>query len=362
MKFAFVAGALLLVRTIHAFSISEDFNGTQLDPNNWTEYLGFGTSSITETNGYLRVHNGGELISRKPFNAPFEVQGELRFSGGASDNFTLVFRSNGQRRIDSIEPTNGIAIHIEPTTDGASSSNIVSAVREADGYSYGSALVPSLEGRFFPFRLSDMGTNFSFYLGDTTTPILSAKETLLGGDRVILFNHLGLGGAQFDLDSIRIGNPPAPDLQIYTAVELAFQSTLGATYQLQVSSDGTNWTNINEQITGDGGMIYRLFSTRQNSKLLYRAQEVLPADQQLIEQAENLPAIIDCIARPQFAGLKIGASVASIGACPDGGEQKEVNIFGGPNCAPDQPCPLFIVSIAKVTFDCSGKIISVQCQ
>ncbi len=351
---------LFLVQNGRAFQISDDFNGTQVDTNSWQTYIGFANSSLVESNGFLRIRNGGELISRKPFTPPFEIQGEVRFSGSQYDNLTLVFRSTGQRAIDSIEPTNGISIRIEPVGDGSSSSNLFTAQRQGDSFVYSTAIRSLVKGQFYPFRLSDSGTAFSFYFGDLTTPLLTGNETPSPGDTVILFNHLAPATSQFDLDSIQIGNPPPAHLSLYAAVELAFQSSAGTIYQLQASSDSVHWTNLNQQIQGDGSRISRLFSTQDTGKLFYRAEEILSPDQQLIEQAENLPSIIDCIARPALAGLKIGASVDTLAKCPDGTDQKQVTIFAGPNCQPGQPCPLFIVMVARVTFDCSGQIISVD--
>lgn len=355
--FLLVLGLFGVCRT-EGFQIIDDFTGPALDANSWQSYLGFANSSLTVTNGYLRVRNGAELISRKPFSAPLEIEGQLRFSGGPGDNLALVFRSSGQRHVDSIEPTNGIVIRIEP--QGDSGINSVVAQREGDSFVYATGARTLVKNQFYPFRLSDTGTNFSFYLGDLATPLLAGKETSQPGDKVVLFNHLASGEAQFDLDSITVRDYVPATLNIYTAAEVTFQTRPGILYQLQASPDGQTWTNLLDRIQGDGGPASRLFSTRGQGKLYYRAQEISTGDQLLIQQAEDLPGVIDCVARLNTAGLRISAGVERVGSCSDG-DQKQVVVYGAPNCEPGQVCPQFVVIIARVTFDCQGQVISTEC-
>lgn len=59
-------------------------------------------------------------------------------------------------------------------------------------------------------------------------------------------------------------------LEIFTAVELQFLSSLNVQYQLQSSPDMAVWTDLPEFIKGDGGIMTKLLPTRGNSKLFYR--------------------------------------------------------------------------------------------
>jgi len=115
-----------------------------------------------------------------------------------------------------------------------------------------------------------------------------------------------------DLDFVDISSPPALRLNIYTAVELEFLSELGKLYQLQASPDSQTWTNLNEQIQGDGSLVHRLFSIRGTGKLFYRAEEVPSPDQELIDRAQAAPGVAECIAKARLQGLKIGVGVTAI--------------------------------------------------
>jgi len=203
-------------------------------------------------------------------------------------------------------------------------------------------------------------------LGDLTTPLLAGTETSNPGQRIALYNHLAAPGpaaivvdTQVDIDFVDISAPPGPRLTICTAVELEFLGELGKLYQIQASPDRQTWTNLNEQIQGDGSLVDRLFSTRGTGKLFYRAQEVASPDQDLIDRAQAEPGIGECIAKARLQGLKIGVEVTN--NCSNGGGQKQVTFSGGPNCQPGQICPQFIVLVATITFDCYGQIVSAQC-
>jgi hypothetical protein len=59
-------------------------------------------------------------------------------------------------------------------------------------------------------------------------------------------------------------------LQIFTAVELRFSTSLNGKYQLQSSPDMAVWTDLPEFITGDGNVVSKLISTRDSGRLFYR--------------------------------------------------------------------------------------------
>ena len=362
-----LSGCILAAWPVFATEVSDNFNGTEVDRNIWQEYLGFANSSATETNGYARLRNGAQLVTWDSFAPPFEMTGRLRFSGSAYDNFALVFRTTGMRHVDSLELTNGISIRIEPSNGAGAGSNTFSAQRQSDSFVYATANRALVRNQFYDFKLTDSGTNFSFYFGDLTTPLLAGTESANPGQRIALYNHLAAPGpvtivvdTQVDIDFVDISSPPPLKLNIYTAVELEFLGELGKLYQIQASPDSQMWTNLNEQIQGDGGLVDRLFSTRGASKIFYRAQEVPSPDQNLIDRAQAAPGIAECIAKARLQGLKIGVGVTS-SSCPSGGDQKQVVFSGSPNCEPGQICAEFIVDVATVTFDCSGQIVSAVC-
>ena len=56
-------------------------------------------------------------------------------------------------------------------------------------------------------------------------------------------------------------------LQIFTAVEVQFSSSVDGHYQIQSSPDMAVWTDLPETITGDGSVIDKLISTRGTGQI-----------------------------------------------------------------------------------------------
>jgi hypothetical protein len=73
-------------------------------------------------------------------------------------------------------------------------------------------------------------------------------------------------------------NPPVDPSQtntitIYTAAEIAFNSELGKSYQIQaISTLGGGWQNIGTPIAGTGAPISYVTPTRQNAQMFFRVE------------------------------------------------------------------------------------------
>lgn len=67
-----------------------------------------------------------------------------------------------------------------------------------------------------------------------------------------------------------IPEPPATTLK--EAVEVSWPSKLGYYYQIQVSEDLIQWTNIGAPVLGDGAVLSRFFSQDVTKNLFYRAE------------------------------------------------------------------------------------------
>ena len=60
-------------------------------------------------------------------------------------------------------------------------------------------------------------------------------------------------------------------IHIYNAAEIAFDTEVGKSYQIQaVSTMGGGWTNIGAPIPGTGSAISYVTPTRQNAQQYYR--------------------------------------------------------------------------------------------
>jgi hypothetical protein len=81
-------------------------------------------------------------------------------------------------------------------------------------------------------------------------------------------------------------------------------------------------------------------------------------DQALIGKARG--AAHECLA--QFEGnYEINAFVDVTGICFVSGNTYRVTFSAGPKCPPNHICPLFIILVATVEFDCDGNVTYVSC-
>src|SRR5881296_1741482 len=68
------------------------------------------------------------------------------------------------------------------------------------------------------------------------------------------------------------GPVPAPVLSISSAVQLSFRADSNFLYQIEVSSDSTQWTNATSRLRGSGSELSQFFVVRTNANAtaLYR--------------------------------------------------------------------------------------------
>ena len=79
----------------------------------------------------------------------------------------------------------------------------------------------------------------------------------------------GSGVIYFDGDNIV--NGATNTIAIYKAAEIAFDTQVGTTYQIQGISDLTgSWQNISTNIPGTGGSISYVTPTRNNVQMFFR--------------------------------------------------------------------------------------------
>jgi hypothetical protein len=75
-------------------------------------------------------------------------------------------------------------------------------------------------------------------------------------------------------------NPPLDPGQtnaiaIYTAAEIAFNSELGKSYQIQaISTLGGGWQNIGQPVIGTGAAISYVTPTRHNAQMFFRVEQM----------------------------------------------------------------------------------------
>jgi hypothetical protein len=75
-----------------------------------------------------------------------------------------------------------------------------------------------------------------------------------------------------EYDSITLDS----DIEIFTSIELVFPTSINASYQIQTSSNMTNWVESGVPFLGDGTTNNLHFSTRNNEQQFYRIKETMP--------------------------------------------------------------------------------------
>ena len=196
-------------------TVTDSFNGSLVNSSKWEAIAAYSDTTVTENNGSISLKNGGKILSQASFGNSIEVNGRFRFSGNVHDNFIFVFRTTSQTHGGgSIELTNGIAVRIEPENDTSSSFCTFLVQRMNDSFQFGITNRAFLMNQFYNFRITDDGTNFSFYFDDMTTPLVSGSDNLTLGNRVGVYNRPGVGGgssisagSQVDIDWLDISSP-----------------------------------------------------------------------------------------------------------------------------------------------------------
>ena len=120
------------------------------------------------------------------------------------------------------------------------------------------------------------------YLGSVTNP-LAAPNATPAGDGIPNWLKYALGlnpnvagvsvpnGVVWVNNSTVNGNNATNTVQIYTAAEVAFNTQIGTTYQIQgISAMGGSWQNIGAPIPGTGSAISYLTPTRHNVQQYFR--------------------------------------------------------------------------------------------
>jgi len=108
-------------------------------------------------------------------------------------------------------------------------------------------------------------------------------------DDEFFVHHTGLKEADSDDDGFLDGqesqtaklpldplSKPALVAETNTAIELTFPAATGKSYRVEASPDAQNWTVIEAGIQGNGGVIQRFFSTRNQQKRFFRVEGEWP--------------------------------------------------------------------------------------
>ena len=208
--------------------LNDNFDGSTLNGALWDTF----TSSLTPagttgavylSNGNLILVNRGTIITKQAFNTPFDISSNFRIEGNY-DRVGIFLRTTGSSTNPWKDQDNGIFINFQQDTYGDFSKRWIGIAEWSvgglnnltGGYTNDpntyykqlattSANIPS--NTLLNYRITDDGYNIAVYLGNLTTPILTASTSFSPGNRVA-FNN-GYSGNQISIDSIQIVPEPS---------------------------------------------------------------------------------------------------------------------------------------------------------
>ena len=116
------------------------------------------------------------------------------------------------------------------------------------------------------------GTALTNDLLPLVPPILSAYQSIFGLTLDGGLDSFFVRGKVTSITEAPAVIPVRPAVEILEAVELRWPSRLGYFYQIQSSEDMVTWTDVGEQVLGDGTVLSRFFSRQQGRSVFYRAE------------------------------------------------------------------------------------------
>jgi uncharacterized delta-60 repeat protein len=103
--------------------------------------------------------------------------------------------------------------------------------------------------------------------------VAEAVSLAVQRDGKIFVAGYSLSGGNYDFAVVAYLGEPATYNAMIPAVEFLFGTVGGSTYSIEASFDFTNWTTIETNIAGTGGLISRLYSIRGQPKRFFRSRQ-----------------------------------------------------------------------------------------
>jgi hypothetical protein len=223
--FALVISAAALTPQVTAALVFDDFNGVSIDTGLWQTSNPFGDSSITSSGGNAVFTNRGRLLSVSEFPISLDITGRFTITGSVHDQFKILTRTDGVSTNPFGEFDIGINFYFSNQNDIGSTSNNIGIAR--NGYPGSSPIITS--GTFgidintaYDFRITDDGTNLALYINNLTTPVLTAVDSTVIGNRIGIYNREGSSGGS------SISNGSVIKLDYLHAVPEPSQAIFGA--------------------------------------------------------------------------------------------------------------------------------------
>ena len=211
-----ILSAFLLSSSL-AFGLYDDFAGPQLDSAKWIANTPYSDSVSTLENGYLKLRNGGGIITANNQGTYINMTGQFTYTGSSYDQFGIMLRADNSLRFGSYGTFNHgiyIGFNLRSGDQGGFDSNIKIQDLITQTISVGSFTLDV--GSTFNFKVLDTGSQVSVFINDFTNPVVSATTSSREGELIAFQNREGAGngsyisaGSETHLDNISIVPEPS---------------------------------------------------------------------------------------------------------------------------------------------------------
>jgi len=183
-----------------AGTITDDFNDGSINGALWGKILHSGSSSLTESGGFLTTTNRGILHTVDSFTAPIQVDVRVAMQSGL-EHFNTTLRTG----LRSFGPGERTGLLFSLSNDGNEISiqelGIGGGVNFIANASYSLA-----DGQFYDLSIRDYGNNVELWIDGNLE--LSASSTYSEGGQIALYSREFSGTST--IDSISISQIPEP--------------------------------------------------------------------------------------------------------------------------------------------------------
>lgn len=200
--------------------LRDDFDGTTVDTQTWVASPYFSDSVVTVAGGSVFLQNRGRLLSVQGLPQTVQIDGRFRFVGSTHDVFILQTRTDGVTTNPWGEFDVGIRFQasIPNGENGGSNMAITRNAWPGTSYDLARCSFPIAWNTFYDFRVIDTGSLVEFFVGDLSTPLLTATESSVIRSRLGLANREGGAGGSWisngsvvELDFLQVSSVPELD-------------------------------------------------------------------------------------------------------------------------------------------------------
>lgn len=192
----------LFSSALNAQTLTDTFSGTTLNTSNWVASA-FTIGSVTVNDG-LTLTARGRITSAYGFTGPLTITGTVSFPVN-HEYLSIMFRFSGAYDDPNYgAATDGIGVLIGPALSGVKFSvgDINGGYQPLTvGFSY-SLNTP------YNFKITDDGSNVTFYMNDMTTPLFTTTSAISSGNLVGFYSRENIGLSE--ISAIQITAVPEP--------------------------------------------------------------------------------------------------------------------------------------------------------